>query len=37
MPYEETEHPPIELPERKRHDDYVRHPIAPELVVPEIY
>ncbi len=37
MPYEETEHAPIVLPERKRSDDYVRHPIPKELVVPEIY
>ena len=32
MPYEETEHQPIVLPERQRHDDYVRHPVAQETV-----
>jgi polyphosphate kinase len=37
MPYEETEHTPIVLPERQRHDDYVRHPVAQELFVPEVY
>ena len=37
MPYEETEHQPIILPERQRHDDYVRHPVPRELVVPEVY
>ena len=28
MPYEETESPSIVLPQRERHDDYVRHPVA---------
>ena len=37
MPYEETEHAPIVLPERVRHDDYVRHPVSQEIVVPEVY
>lgn len=37
MPYGETEHPPIVLPARVRHDDYVRSPVAPDIVVPEIY
>ena len=37
MPYGETEHPAIVLPERVRHDDYVRHPVPPAIVVPEIY
>jgi len=37
MPYGETEHPSIVLPERERHDDYVRSPVAPDIVVPEIY
>jgi polyphosphate kinase 2 len=37
MPYEETEHPPIVLPERVRHDDYVRRPVPQEIVVPEVY
>jgi polyphosphate kinase 2 len=37
MPYQETEHPSIVLPERVRHEDYVRHPVPPEIVVPEVY
>ncbi len=37
MPYEETEHAPIVLPERERHEDYVRQPVPKDLVVPEIY
>jgi polyphosphate kinase 2 len=37
MPYEETEHTPIVLPERERHDDYRRQPVPESLLVPEIY
>ncbi|MET0518947.1 MAG: polyphosphate kinase 2 [Burkholderiaceae bacterium] len=37
MPYEETAHAPVVLPERVRHEDYVRHPVPPDIVVPEIY
>lgn len=37
MPYHEVERPPVILPERIRHDDYVRRPIPPEMIVPEIY
>ena len=37
MPYEETEHAPIVLPERERHEDYVRHPVPQDIVVPEVY
>ncbi len=37
MPYGETEHPAIVLPERVRHDDYVRQAVPQEIVVPEIY
>ena len=37
MPYGETEHPAIVLPERVRHDDYVRQEVPQEIVVPEIY
>jgi len=37
MPYEATEHAPIVLPERVRHEDYVRHPVPKDIVVPEIY
>jgi polyphosphate kinase 2 len=37
MPYQETEHPAIHLPERERHEDYIRNPVPQEIVVPEIY
>ena len=37
MPYEETEHPPVVLPPRLRHDDYERQPVRQDILVPEIY
>ena len=37
MPYEETVHETIVLPERERHDDYVRHSVPEEIVVPQVY
>ena len=37
MPYGATEHPAIVLPERVRHDNYVRNPVPQDIVVPEIY
>jgi polyphosphate kinase 2 len=37
MPYLETEHPAIVLPERVRHEDYVRQPVPQAIVVPEVY
>lgn len=37
MPYQETEHPAIVLPDRVRHEDYVRNPVPQDIVVPEIY
>jgi polyphosphate kinase 2 len=37
MPYQETEHPAIVLPDRVRHEDYVRNPVPQNIVVPEIY
>ena len=37
MPYGETEHPAVVLPERVRHEDYVRHAVPQEILVPEIY
>ena len=37
MPYEEIPHPPVILPERVRHEDYVRQKVAPEMFIPEIY
>jgi polyphosphate kinase len=37
MPYAEVERPAIELPERERHEDYLRHPVPQEMVVPAFY
>ena len=37
MPYQETEHPSVVLPDRVRHEDYVRNPVPQDIVVPEIY
>jgi len=37
MPYSEIEHPPVELPARVRHADYIRNPVPQEIIVPEIY
>jgi hypothetical protein len=37
VPYDEVEHPPVVLPSRDRHPDYFRHPIPPDLYVPEVF
>ena len=37
MPYKEVEHAAIVLPERERHEDYVRHPVPANMIVPEVY
>ncbi|MES2188195.1 MAG: polyphosphate kinase 2 [Pseudomonadota bacterium] len=37
MPYEEVPHPPVDLPARVRNPDYLRHPVPPELYVPQRY
>jgi polyphosphate kinase 2 len=37
MPYREIERPPVHLPERERHADYLRRPVAPDMTVPEVY
>ena len=37
MPYQETKHPPVVLPQRVRHEDYVRQPVSQDIVVPEVY
>ncbi len=37
LPYVEVPKPPIELPERVRHPDYIRHPVPAEMFVPERY
>jgi len=37
FPYCEVERPPVTLPARVRHADYLRHPVPPEMMVPELY
>src|SRR5262249_7684607 len=37
IPYDDVQHPPIVLPERVRHPDYLRGPIPDEMYVPAIY
>ncbi len=37
MPYNEVEHAPVHLPDRVRHDDYIRHEVSSEIIVPERY
>ena len=37
IPYTEVSHELVQLPERVRNADYIRHPVAPELIVPERY
>ncbi|HTT07276.1 MAG TPA: polyphosphate kinase 2 [Gammaproteobacteria bacterium] len=37
MPYAEIERPVIQLPERERHEDYLRQPVPSEMTVPEVY
>ncbi|MFZ6647056.1 polyphosphate kinase 2 [Undibacterium sp. TJN25] len=37
MPYAEVAHPPITLPHREYHDDYVRNEISQEIMVPQVY
>jgi polyphosphate kinase 2 len=37
FPYEEVQREPVVLPERVRNPDYLRHPVPPELYVPEKY
>ena len=37
IPYDEVQHPPIALPPRIRHADYIRGPVPPEMYVPAVY
>jgi polyphosphate kinase 2 (PPK2 family) len=37
MPYSEVERAPVLLPPRERHDDYVRHPVPAQMIVPARY
>jgi polyphosphate kinase len=35
--YSEIERPAVNLPERVRHADYLRHPVPGDMIVPEVY
>jgi polyphosphate kinase len=37
MPYDEVEHPPVDLPPRIFHADYIRSPAPQDIIIPEIY
>jgi polyphosphate kinase 2 len=37
FPYEDVPHAPVDLPARVRNPDYLRHPVPPELYVPQRY
>src|SRR5450830_1485705 len=37
MPYEEVQHRSIELPQREHHEDYLRNPVAEDMIVPQVY
>jgi len=37
VPYEEVEHPPVQLPERVRHKDYSRRPVPKNMFIPNRY
>ena len=37
IPYQEIQHPDIDLPARVRNPDYIRHPVPSEMYIPEQY
>jgi polyphosphate kinase 2 len=37
MPYTDVDHPTVVLPPRVRNPDYIRHPVPPQMFVPELY
>ena len=37
IPYGDVAHPPVHLPDRERHNDYIRHPVPPEMFVPSVF
>ncbi len=37
MPYVDSEAPTVVLPQRERHEDYMRHPVPQSMMVPEKY
>jgi polyphosphate kinase 2 len=37
IPYQEVVHEPVQLPQRIRHEDYIRNPVPQSIIVPERY
>jgi len=37
VPYSDVPHAEVQLPARERNPDYIRHPVPPEMFVPEKY
>jgi polyphosphate kinase 2 len=37
LPYDEVEHPPVDLPPRIFNADYIRSPAPQDIIIPEIY
>ncbi|CAJ0700109.1 polyphosphate kinase 2 [Ralstonia wenshanensis] len=37
VPYHPVPHPPVLLPERVHHAEYIRHPVPEEMIVPNVY
>jgi polyphosphate kinase 2 len=37
LPYHEVPHEPVHLPERERHEDYIRQPVPADMIVPQLY
>jgi polyphosphate kinase len=37
VPYHEATRPPVVMPPRERHPDYIRNPVPREMYVPEVY
>jgi len=37
IPYHETSRPSVVMPDRVWHPDYRRHPVPPEMIVPEVF
>ena len=37
VPYHPVPHPPVLLPERVHHAEYIRHPVPEDMIVPNVY
>ena len=37
VPYQDVDHPDVVLPERVRNPEYLRHPVPPDMIIPEKY